>query len=920
MTQAKIKVNGVVGSNTDLPVGGTVSLDNVNNGGEATFNWYIDYQPEGPADNFSNPLIQNPTFPTSKQDTYKITLVVNQGLSTEARDSVVLGVRRLKTRIRVPAATETTQASTIVGWAQDVNDVLDLLDTMRGDPGICVAQLGESLLSTDHVVYFSGTATIMSGLPEQQDVLVVKHTTASDGTNINGTLGLIVGAVDGGSLSSGKLAYVRRFGLHPVAVVGSVGATIFVQNDGSLGTTPSFSHSRAVGRIVSAAEIYFDGSTNDNVAATAFVAGGDLSGTATSQTVIGFDGVPLDASMSTAADGSFIQKLAGKWAAITAATAAVALVGASVASGPSAAGKILESQSTNTASWVDPSSIISGGVTPGTAGQVYITNSGPTAAWTSLVSVELTHGKFTAGGTGSDFKAVIGPLSTFETSNAGLWLLSGATVLSYTNVSVYSDGSSTFINTPSGSGNVGFVSAGTSVLAGFNFSVLRFYVGGFNTGAAPFIVDWASTNQTQVLAGSAQTSMLIGTTDAGATVDILADNANHIIQFAGGTQAGYALGGHLATAGHLRSPEAFAWLARRNDNLANVFLMAYSTDDLVFGDNSLQILQFISGGHITFNAGAAQYAQICADFIYMATSAGLSTVQVSPGAPTTRIDFIQCTNAAIILDAATSDVATGDITITAQAPFATATANKSTGNINLNFPSPVSGGSYGHFNLQSNGTTQGSFQVNDSAGVVSLITPNNYALQLQLQAGPGIVVQTTYMTLACGAGSFVYFGDNAGGTGWVHSVNYPAHDTATWQAWTTIGTGVVGTNKAGGILKLQGDAAATVLQLSGAGIAFSPSAAQTLAFSFSTSAGQVFWPVDTSSGAVTGTLPAMSSVPSGTMWIVQDTKGKFNTNAFSLAPNGTDTINGVNATVPFQGNWSMIIIWTDHTGWYARAI
>lgn len=54
-----------------------------------------------------------------------------------------------------------------------------------------------------------------------------------------------------------------------------------------------------------------------NVSTTPFTPGGDLGGSGTSQTVIGFDGTPLDASMVGPADGLFIRKVGGKWAAVS---------------------------------------------------------------------------------------------------------------------------------------------------------------------------------------------------------------------------------------------------------------------------------------------------------------------------------------------------------------------------------------------------------------------------------------------------------------------------------------------------------------------------------------------------------------------------------------------------------------------------
>ena len=457
--------------------------------------------------------------------------------------------------------------------------------------------------------------------------------------------------------------------------------------------------------------------------------------------------------------------------------------------------------------------IPSGSVAPGTAGQVFITNGTPAAVWTSLISVETTHGRFTAGGSGSDFKTVIGPLVANETLYAGLWMLAGATAPSISNPVVYSDGSGVFINTVAAGGVIGFVSAGATVLAEFNWTSSRFYLGGSN-GAAPLIVDWASAAQTQILAGSGQTSMLIGTTDATATLDILADNAARVIRYAGGTQAGYALGSNLATAGHWRIPESFTWLARNNANTANLFIMAYSTDDLVIGDNSLALMNFVSGGTITFHAGSAQYAQVCADQTYFATSAGTSTVKVTPGATTTLIDFIQCTNASIILDAAASDVATGTLTIRGQYAFATATlTNRTPGSIVFDLGAPTNGSTTeASINLSRNGTTiVTQTMTGGSTDSFNTKLPTGWQFTWTVDSAEMLLAPTQWVVggpLAwwfSGVGTQVGFGGNSPG-GSPILVDFTTSTTPFIQSSTSATSLTLGTNKSGATLKLAGDA------------------------------------------------------------------------------------------------------------------
>lgn len=162
------------------------------------------------------------------------------------------------------------------------------------------------------------------------------------------------------------------------------------------------------------------------------------------------------------------------------------------------------------------STIGSGALSPGSAGQVFITDVTPLPVWTSLISVELTHGRFTAGGTGSDARAIIGPLITLETSYSALHLLVNGQNPTSANPVTYCDGSNAFFGAPNGSGIVGFTTAGAYIGA-FSGSQLRFYTGGV-TASAPFIVDWATTNQTQIFSGTSATSFLIANTNGFASI------------------------------------------------------------------------------------------------------------------------------------------------------------------------------------------------------------------------------------------------------------------------------------------------------------------------------------------------------------------------------------------------------------------
>jgi len=236
MTQALITVNGSPGSDTDLPIDTLVQLNNTGNGGESTYLWTILDQPPGAADALSSTSIQNPTLTPKKEDSYLIQLIVNQGLADERVDRVVVAVRRLKTRIRVPAAGETTEVDSADGYASDANEILRLVDTVRADPGLVVAQLAYNAALHD-IVRFTTVATIKSTLPGEEIIPVADLAVASASYVLAEALGIVVGPVaEGGTILTGDLVYVRVHGqVVNVSLVGiTTGDVLFVSDAGRL--------------------------------------------------------------------------------------------------------------------------------------------------------------------------------------------------------------------------------------------------------------------------------------------------------------------------------------------------------------------------------------------------------------------------------------------------------------------------------------------------------------------------------------------------------------------------------------------------------------------------------------------------------------------------------------------------------------
>lgn len=241
-TRAKIKVNGVDGSNDDVPINVLVTLANDGLGGETTFLWTIVDQPEGAADSLSSSSVASPTFTPKKEGSYLIRLTVNASLSDEATNQAIVAVRQLRTNQRVPAAQETLEDDSTAGWKLAANRQLQLLDKLKGDSNLVVAWSHVGAV-VDQCVKFAGTKTIKAGLPGEEIIVL----TAAAGAGV--PVGVIVGPCKTGGAVSDNLVFVRGHGLHENARTGdpAVGDGVFVNSSTSL---PSLTGSTEIGRVV----------------------------------------------------------------------------------------------------------------------------------------------------------------------------------------------------------------------------------------------------------------------------------------------------------------------------------------------------------------------------------------------------------------------------------------------------------------------------------------------------------------------------------------------------------------------------------------------------------------------------------------------------------------------------------------------
>jgi len=236
---ASIEINGVVGSDDDLPIGQLVQLSNDGDGTETTHAWSVLRQPPGAADALSDPTIENPTITLNKEGTYLVQLIVDLGMPSEVRNTVILGVRQVKTRVRVPAPGESIETG-VEGWAEPAaNEALRALDAAVSDPGVITAVAGAAGLSVGRVVYVSGRQTVKAGLPGEEVLPSVRAAAATSVGTSEGPLGVLLGKVGGGAPANGDLVRVRVYGLQGPYAGAVVAATpLYLTDAGSVSTAP----------------------------------------------------------------------------------------------------------------------------------------------------------------------------------------------------------------------------------------------------------------------------------------------------------------------------------------------------------------------------------------------------------------------------------------------------------------------------------------------------------------------------------------------------------------------------------------------------------------------------------------------------------------------------------------------------------
>lgn len=459
-----------------------------------------------------------------------------------------------------------------------------------------------------------------------------------------------------------------------------------------------------------------------------------------------------------------------------------------------------------------------------------------------IANIEPVHGRAQFGGGGSDYKAILGPLVGFETSDAGIWFLPGATAPTSVNVALWCDASNTFMNNANANAILGFIVSGSTYLGAFNGAQSRFYVGG-STASVPFIFDWATSLQSQILAGSAQTSMLIATTRAGAVIQIAPDNASRLFSFAGGTQNGVALGANLASIGHIRSPSGWTWFSRNATNSGDrSVLFDDGADHMQLGRDYVSVtvgsvastteVDILTASIIAFETGGTIYSDATA-FMWRDNAHGNCAQVLLASAGACSISFIETVPSWTIgYYSRTSDAATYDFKLQGQYAFATATGtNRTPGNLIFDIGAPTNASTTeAFFKFTRNGSVigqigsfNGTTQTMLWLGGATAPTSANYAFDgdastfVNINAPSAQVMEFTqggsvFLQYFPGSGDHVYFGGF--NTAAPFYIDWSTSTTPVLSSGTSATLFSVGTNKTGAKLLLLGGDGTEIIDVS----------------------------------------------------------------------------------------------------------
>lgn len=338
-------------------------------------------------------------------------------------------------------------------------------------------------------------------------------------------------------------------------------------------------------------------------------------------------------------------------------------------------------------------------------------------------------------------------LALNNTNNNFIWLGNGASP-SASNYSLFSDATtSVVINAPSS--GTGYLRVGGTSVA--NWIQLSSTQGGIQlpaigVGSVGYL--WgAGTPSTNNFALGLDTADTVINVPSGGTIRTRVNNGSDLLTITSTlitTSQPLAFGTNPATTGEIRLPNNTGIYARNSANSGDLSLIASDSSNniLIGGLSNVNDVNIYCGVSQQMNIdptnGVKIYNNIypSADALYTLGTVGTSgwSALYMSG----NVTFSKSTNSPTISqNPPTTDVTTTNLTLQSQAPFASATTNKTPGNIVLNCPTPISGGNYGVVNFEQGGSSiaQISYYNNNNASSAVYLGPStsvgasNYCLR-----------------------------------------------------------------------------------------------------------------------------------------------------------------------------------------------
>lgn len=258
MAQALITINTNPGSEIDFTLPAVLNLSNQDSGGEVSYLWSIEDQPPGPTDSLSATNIKSPILGLNKEGSYRIKLIVNQGLPTEVENEVIAAAPQVRSNDRVPAAGEEVQVDPTKGWALAAAQWFRRADLLGSEGASFVGAAGQSLATND-IVRISGVTAMLTGLPGAFNAPTVLKALATTAGNQAGFLGIVDARVDGNSSAlTGQLVKVRILGFIDRLLTGAftAGTTIYLSDTGTIASSAG-TVSRRLGNVVTGSGTQF---------------------------------------------------------------------------------------------------------------------------------------------------------------------------------------------------------------------------------------------------------------------------------------------------------------------------------------------------------------------------------------------------------------------------------------------------------------------------------------------------------------------------------------------------------------------------------------------------------------------------------------------------------------------------------------